>query len=211
MENTKTIGELIQKEVLKQGWKIEDFADAVGYSRGNYYKVIKKNNLDIQLISKASEVLKHNFFQDLANDARLAETNETEEERENRENFSYFYSIVSKILKDMGKDDMFALSMWDKEGDPLPDGGFPFYPVSFTIGETFEQRCGSQIQGMRIDHISDSKNNSVEIITNCFGSRCVNFTIDRKTESEWRSLLKFVFDCIDRYNCKIVFRNPQRY
>ena len=66
MANKKTIGELIEREVRKQQIPITQFEEMICCQRNNVYDIFRRSKLDIILLKRISEVLKHNFFKDLA-------------------------------------------------------------------------------------------------------------------------------------------------
>lgn len=47
---------------------ISHFAQALSCSRENVYRILKKNNIDILLLTRIGEVLEHDFFKDISDD-----------------------------------------------------------------------------------------------------------------------------------------------
>lgn len=56
------IGELIKKELKKQGRSVTWLAAELGYSRGHLYRLFAKNWIYTDLLYKISRMLKHDFF-----------------------------------------------------------------------------------------------------------------------------------------------------
>ena len=81
--NNKTIGEIIEREVRKQQIPITQFADMICCQRNNVYDIFRRSKIDILLLKRISEVLKRNFFKDLAEDLDLI--NESEEKAQEKE------------------------------------------------------------------------------------------------------------------------------
>ena len=197
MEKTaKTIGELIQIAVTKSGMTITDFADKIGCTRENYYKIIKKNNLDIQLIKNISEVLKHDFFKDLSNKFDLATSQETKEERANREALAIFTEIVPKVLKEMNIDNGMFYWRWDGDmTNPTPDWGLCAYPISFTIGQKMAERYNNIPNHLWVRTLTSPEGVDIEQFThNQKNFKCLNITIRKRMEEEWKRLLEFAIN-----------------
>jgi len=57
------IGNLIRKEVERQGITVVAFAHMIGYSRANIYKLYDHSSIDTALLLRISILLKHDFFQ----------------------------------------------------------------------------------------------------------------------------------------------------
>ena len=123
MTNKKTIGELIEKEVRKQGIPITTFADLICCQRNNVYNLFRRNKIDIVLLKRISEVLNHNFFIDLANDLDLInENSDTEKDKV----ISQFYRVVPYVLKEIGKSNAIILGdLPDDPECPVPDFMLP--------------------------------------------------------------------------------------
>lgn len=202
MEKTaKTIGELIQIAVTKSGMTITDFADKIGCTRENYYKIIKKNNLDIQLIKNISEVLKHDFFKDLSNNFDLATSQETKEERANREALAIFTEIVPKVLKEMNIDNGMFYWRWDGDkNDPKPDWALCAYSISFTIGQKMAERYNDIPNHLWIRTLTSPNGVDIEQFThNQDNFKFLNITIRKRTEEEWKRLLEFAINYAEKY------------
>ena len=69
---TDTAGMIIGQQIkrvfdqMPKGCTIVWFARQINCERANIYRIFKKDNIDILLLSKISKVLKHDFFKDLS-------------------------------------------------------------------------------------------------------------------------------------------------
>lgn len=191
MEKKQTIGELIEQEVRKQ-MPITQFADAICCQRNNVYDIFRRSKIDIILLKRISEVLNHNFFQDLANDLGLIDV---DEEAAKDKAIAQFYKVVPAILREMGKDDTIISGSLPDEPDCLvPDFFLPNYIISFTIGETFDERFGKNSY-LPVELMRNEKGAEVELLTNLVHrNRSLNIKLDYKTEEEWRETLAYAFE-----------------
>lgn len=57
------IGQLIRNKLREQGRTVTWFADRLCCTRANVYKIFAKDNIDIKLLLKVSEILDVNFFE----------------------------------------------------------------------------------------------------------------------------------------------------
>ena len=197
MTNKKTIGELIEKEVRKQGIPITTFADLICCQRNNVYNLFRRNKIDIVLLKRISEVLNHNFFIDLANDLDLiAENSDTDKDKV----ISQFYRVVPYVLKEIGKSNAIILGdLPDDPECPVPDFMLPDYIISFTIGNTFKERFGKNSL-LPIETVTNEKGIEVEVLTNMLNqTKSLNIKLDYKTEEEWRDTMTFAFDVHERF------------
>ncbi len=197
MTNKKTIGELIEKEVRKQGIPITTFADLICCQRNNVYNLFRRNKIDIVLLKRISEVLNHNFFIDLANDLDLInENSDTEKDKV----ISQFYKVVPYVLKEIGKSNAIILGdLPDDPECPVPDFMLPDYIISFTIGNTFKERFGKKSL-LLIETVTNEKGIEVEVLTNLLTqTKSLNIKLDYKTEEEWRDTMTFAFDVHERF------------
>lgn len=187
----KTIGTLIEMEVRKQ-MSITQFADAICCQRNNVYDIFRRSKIDIILLKRISEVLNHNFFQDLANDLGLIDV---DEEAAKDKAIAQFYKVVPTILREMGKDDTIISGSLPDEPDCLvPDFFLPNYIISFTIGETFDERFGKNSY-LPVELMRNEKGAEVELLTNLVHrNRSLNIKLDYKTEEEWRGTLAYAFE-----------------
>lgn len=187
----KTIGTFIEMEVRKQ-MSITQFADAICCQRNNVYDIFRRSKIDIILLKRISEVLNHNFFQDLANDLGLIDV---DEEAAKDKAIAQFYKVVPTILREMGKDDTIISGSLPDEPDCLvPDFFLPNYIISFTIGETFDERFGKNSY-LPVELMRNEKGAEVELLTNLVHrNRSLNIKLDYKTEEEWRETLAYAFE-----------------
>jgi hypothetical protein len=200
-QTAKTIGELIDNAFRKSQMTVEEFTKQIGYTRGNFYKIIKKNTLDIQLLKKISEVLNHNFFEDISKDLNLANTMETEEEIATREAMAIFTEIVPKVLKEMNIDNGMFYWRWDGDkNDPKPDWALCAYSISFTIGQKMAERYNDIPNHLWIRTLTSPNGVDIEQFThNQDNFKCLNITIRKRTEEEWKRLLEFAIDYAKQY------------
>lgn len=191
MEKKQTIGELIKQEVYKQ-MSITQFADAICCQRNNVYDIFRRSKIDIILLKRISEVLNHNFFQDLANDLGLIDV---DEEAAKDKAIAQFHKVVPAILRAMGKDDtIISGSLPDEPDCHVPDFFLPNYIISFTIGETFDERFGKNPL-LPVELKRNEKGAEVELLTNLLHrNRSLNIKLDYKTEEEWRETLAYAFE-----------------
>ena len=187
----KTIGKLIEMEVRKQ-MSITEFAEKICCQRNNVYDIFNRSKIDTILLKRISEVLNHNFFQDLANDLSLIDE---EDEMARDKAIAQFYKVVPNILREMGKDDTIISGSLPDEPDCLvPDFLLPNYIISFTIGETFAERFG-QNPLLPVELMRNAKGTEIELLTNLVHrNRSLNIKLDYKTEEEWQETLAFAFE-----------------
>ena len=192
----KTIGTLIEMEVRKQ-MHVNDFADKICCQRNNVYNIFKRSKIDTILLKRISEVLNHNFFQDLANDLSLIDE---EDEMTRDKAITQFYKVVPNILRETGKDDTIISGSLPDEPDCLvPDFLLPSYIISFTIGDTFDERFGKNPY-LPVELMRNAKGTEVELLTNLVHrNRSLNIKLGYKTEDEWRETLEFAFELHEQY------------
>ncbi len=96
MTDNKTIGELIELEVRRQGISITGFAEMICCQRNNVYDIFKRDNIDIKLLKNISTLLKRNFFRELAEAPELITDKEetTDEEKRTEKAVSQFLEVV---------------------------------------------------------------------------------------------------------------------
>lgn len=196
----KTIGKLIEMEVRKQ-MSITEFAEKICCQRNNVYDIFNRSKIDTILLKRISEVLNHNFFQDLANDLSLIDE---EDEMARDKAIAQFYKVVPNILREMGKDDtIISGSLPDEPDCPVPDFLLPNYIISFTIGDTFDERFGKNSY-LLVEMMRNAKGAEVELLTNLVHrNRSLNIKLDYKTEEEWRETLAFAFEVHAHYGIAI--------
>lgn len=202
MTDNKTIGELIELEVRRQGISITGFAEMICCQRNNVYDIFKRDNIDIKLLKNISTLLKRNFFRELAEAPELiTDKKETVEEEKNRKAVSQFFEVVPDVLHKLGKSPaiVFCKMSEDEQANrKLPDFGLPGYFITFTIGETLKERVGGN-PVLPITPVSNNSGKKVEVCQNVvYDSVCVNIALDFKTEEEWSDILNFAFEVYDK-------------
>jgi transcriptional regulator with XRE-family HTH domain len=55
------VGEAIKRRLKEKGLKVTEFADAIHCSRTNVYTLFKRRSIDMELLSRISGVLEHDF------------------------------------------------------------------------------------------------------------------------------------------------------
>lgn len=60
------LGNEIKKELKKQERTVAWFARKICCTRTHVYRIFEKNNLDVSLLIKISQVLSHDFLKDLS-------------------------------------------------------------------------------------------------------------------------------------------------
>lgn len=203
MENKRTIGELIEKEVRKQQISITKFAEMINCQRNNVYDIFKRSKMDITQLKQISKVLKRNFFKELSEDLELInDGEESEEEVMRRKAVSQFFNVVPDVLQKLGKPSTIVFSKLDGPGYedcPIPDFGLPDYFITFTIGETLQERIGV-CATLPIKPFYNDDGYMVEVCTNIvYGSVCVNIKLDYKTYDEWQKIIAFAFETYLKY------------
>ncbi len=197
METKKTIGELIELEVRKQGIPITDFAKMINCNRNNVYDIFSRNSIDIALLARISKVLNYNFFDAIAKDYNLAEnaSDESEEEIYNRKAVNQFMDVVPKVLRELGKETTIAFSDKDEFGIIIPDFTLPSYCVTFTIGNTWTEKTNVQSNPLfNIQPITNGNDISFFMVTNRrSGTPMIDIKLDYKSHDEWKKILSFVF------------------
>lgn len=58
------IGEMIQKELNRQGRTVNWLAKAIYCEKSNVYKMFRRKSLDLEQLMKVSTVLNHNFLKE---------------------------------------------------------------------------------------------------------------------------------------------------
>ena len=188
MTEKRTIGKLIEKEVRKQQLSIVEFADRICCKRNNVYNLFTRNNMDIQQLALISKVLGRNFFKELAENLELAnETDESEEDIQNRKAVSQFMEVAPRVLRKLNASPIIVFSVSENgkyEGCPVPDFMLPDYAISFTIGETFQERAKDFYHPrlISIESFQNKEGIAIEISTNhLHDSLIINIKLDYKS------------------------------
>ncbi len=67
MEGIVPIGQLIKSELERQERSVSWFARHLSCDRSNVYRIFSKDNIDTELLVRASIILGHDFFADISN------------------------------------------------------------------------------------------------------------------------------------------------
>lgn len=188
MDSKPTIGSLINDEVRRQQIPITEFAKMINCQRSNVYDIFKRNTIDIQLLQRISLVLKHNYFEDLAKDIDLARPVPIDEkELERLRAINQFLESVPKVFEKLGYD--VAIVSGTKKGlekeIPLPDFILSKYNITFTVGQTYEDKCNCFWGGTVIFQKCLTKADMVCYWTITEGIQYLDIAIVYKTEEEW--------------------------
>lgn len=162
--------------------------------------------MDIAQLKQISKVLNRNFFKVLAEDVELiSDSKESKEEVMKQKAVSQFFNVVPDILCKLGKPSAIVFSRLDEPGYedcPTPDFGLPDYFITFTVGETLQERIG-HCTALPIAPAFSDDGCMVEVCTNVvYGSVCVNIKLDYKTADEWHKFLAFAFETYTKYGRK---------
>ena len=90
------IGEIIQKEVERQGLSEEFFADKIGTTRSNVYNIYKRERFDTDMLRRISKALNKNIL--------LLVAQEMEEEMAKSAGEGEFLDSVGKLRRDLEKE-----------------------------------------------------------------------------------------------------------
>ena len=198
----KSIGELIEKEVRKQEIPIIKFANKIGCKRNNIYNIFNRNNIDIILLKRISEVLNRNFFKDLGENLNLIiEKEETEEDVLQEKAVSQFFNVVPDVLKSLKRPMTIIFSKYDEDtNNTLPDYALTDKYITFTTGNTLKDRLGGN-KLLKIQSIKNDKGYEVEIC-HCilYGTIYVNIKLDFKTKEQWFETLKLAYEICSKYD-----------
>lgn len=70
-KNMVDIGQRIKEELQQQERTVSWLARKLNCTRAAVYRIFAKNSIDTSLLSIISQILRHNFFQDLADDVDI--------------------------------------------------------------------------------------------------------------------------------------------
>ncbi len=65
------IGQHIREVMHKQGVTVTALAERINTTRTNMHKILKKENIDIELLKSISKALQHDFFKDISDHGLL--------------------------------------------------------------------------------------------------------------------------------------------
>ena len=207
MDNKIIIGELIRSEVYKQGLTIKSFAEKIPCQRKNAYDIFKKDSLHTELLKRISKILKHNFFQDLADSIDINEEYNPED-NPHHDNITRFLDSVTDALKELGRDSTILFpDNSDFEEFDVPEYILPKYMITFTVGFCMKERFGDS-NLLTIETLEDENGLEIELMTNQMTkTTSINIKIDEKTEKEWYDVIKFAFEIYDKHNIKQTWKN----
>ena len=200
MESKPTIGSLINDEVRRQQIPITEFAKMINCRRSNVYDIFKRNTIDIQLLQRISIVLKHNYFEDLAKDIDLARPVPIDDkELEKLRAINQFLESVPKAFEKLGID--VAIVSGTKKGLEkeiiLPDFILSKFNITFTIGQTYEEKCNGFWKGNVIFQKCNTKADMVCYWTITEGIQQLDIAIVNKTEEEWFETIQEALEVIE--------------
>lgn len=195
----KTIGQIIKEEVYKQNLSITDFAKKICCERANVYKIFDRNDMDIEQLALISKVLGKNFFAIIAEDYELAAPVD-DEEQQRQKAITQMYDAIPVVLRRIGVDGNIAAGrpIEIPEEDPLPDFMlWPFY-ITFSYGQTFQERLNDDQKGAFVfNSYSDAKGHKATVITNrVHGTQSCDLLLEYMTVDEWEEYLRFALDVI---------------
>ena len=200
----ETIGNIIEREVRKRGFEITDFADQINCTRQNLYNIFNRANIDIQLLARISKVLEHNFFEDIAKNYNLAEIYK---EDVNDKAVEQFHKVIDEVIADLNIGGYIAFGMGARYDDdiPLPDYTLCPYFITFTVGETFEQRAKGKLDDiMTFQHYKDESGTLcvTECVNQTTGIQSIDIKLDYKTAEEWKNTISFAIETAKRVYLK---------
>lgn len=206
MEEKKNIGQLIRETIAKKELNYTRFAEQMNMTRDNLYKIFSKNDISVDLLRRFSESLGVNFFELLAKDYSLADVVEdTEKVRENKIK-SQFLEIVPNVFRRLGLSDGIGFGAKREDGLPVPDFVATALMLSFTFGETMEERCirlcgSNNLPFQSFETITNANNQSVLLMTTPkkvtmtkLERHFIDIKIEERTEEEWEGIIKFAVE-----------------
>lgn len=208
----KTIGQLIKKEVERQGLSAKKFGEMICCERANVYKIYERTSLDTAQLGLISKALNHNFFVDIANDQMLSgvEDKNALEEIANRMAVSQFVEVVPRVLAKLGVEPsiFFGRPLGIPEEIPTPDYYISPFNITLSIGDLLYDKANCNLaQTANVQRFTDETTGLQvdlwEFVV--FGPNWVNLKLNYKTEEEWEYTLKFVFN--NFYNQYNIIKN----
>lgn len=203
-KNVDNVGAMIEKIIRSRGICITKFANDICCSRENVYKIFGRNSIDIELLARISKVLKHNFFEDIANNLNLALPIELDKDEEERQKaICQFFDVMPKIMERHHYDGniTFASKTEEERDIPLPDFILSPHLITFTIGETIEDRLNGKLsQVLKFQNVTDNKGNAVLFCdSKCTQTQFIDIKLDYKTESKWEETFLLAIETANRY------------
>lgn len=194
-----SIGQLIKKEVERQGISAKKFAEMISCERANVYKIYERSSLDTAQLGLISRVLNHNFFFDIANDQMLSGVDDEKALKEisNRMAVSQFVEVVPKVLIKLGVEPciFFGRPLDISEDIPIPDYYVSPYNIFLSIGDFLIEKTNCNLsQVATVNRITDDSTGlQVDLWKFRDSEAMVNIKLDYKTEEEWEHTFYFVF------------------
>ena len=195
----KTIGQVIDEEVRRQGLSITDFADRISCSRQNAYDLFKRSTIDVVQLQLISKALGHNFFMDIIDNPELVDITNPEVKKDllNRQAVSQFFDVMPKVLRNLRIETNIVMPVMQlEEGLPLPDYGLSDYAIFFTVGERLLDRfTPTNKECFEVQTEVAYKNHIVDIWHNkVHHTWFADVKLDYKTEEEWGEILVYLLD-----------------
>lgn len=192
----KTLGELIEYEVRKQGMPITTFADKIYCQRANVYNIFQRGDkIDCAQLKLISKVLGHNFFEDLAKDESLIDLDNADIKRNiiNRKAISQFMEVMPKVLMKLNLNPVITFNqMGELWGEKLPDFSLVDVPISFTIGQRLFDKMDNPGQFLKVESFPAPCNTFVDAWLNIlYRTVILDIPILFHTEEEWLSIMRF--------------------
>lgn len=204
MKQNITIGSIIENEVRRKGLDITEVAQLLHTSRNNVYDIFKRNDFKINHLREISQALNHNFFRDLATNPDLAcPVPIDEEELKRLRAVDQFLDVVPRVFEELNFD--VAIAFGSKQGLEkeiiLPDFILSKFNITFTIGQTYEEKCnGFWGEGVDFHHIyPEPASKMVGYINMANGIQYWDIAIDYKTEEEWKETIELALEAIDGF------------
>lgn len=200
METNITIGSMIEDEVRKQQIDVADFARRINTVRNNVYNIFKRNSINIELLQRISKALNHNFFEDLSKDYSLALPPKLSEKEINRlQAINNFLEYVPNALERLGEEAsiIIAPKYGFDENVPVPDFFLTKFNITFTIGQTYEQKCNGFWDSNQMMFEKVSENSPAEMVGYMRvddGIQSLDIAIDHKSEEEWFDTIQFALE-----------------
>lgn len=194
------IGQLIEEEVRRQGWKIGDFAEKIYCTRENVYALFKRYTIDVAQLQLISQVLNHNFLLDIVDNPGLVDITNPEVKKDllNRRAVAQFFDVMPTVLKNLNIETSIVMPIMRNEfNDPLPDYGLSDFAIFFTVGERLLDRFTQERLGcFEVRTEVAYKNHIVDIWHNTLNHMWfADVKLDFKTEQEWGEIIVYLLNC----------------
>ena len=196
---TKTIGQLINEEVRRQGLGAQEFADMIYCTRQNVYDLFKRSTIDVAQLQLISKALNHNFLMDVMENPELIDITNPEVKKDllNRRAVAQFFEIMPIVFKNLNMEISIVKPIMRNEfEDPLPDYGLSDVAIFFTVGERLLDRFDKErLACWDIQTCVAYKNHVVDIWHNTINHMWfADVKLDYKTEEEWGEIIVYLLD-----------------